>query len=210
MPEADPRDDFDLLVAWQDGDRDAGDALISRHFWSIYRFFRSKTDDAAEDLTQRTFLGCVEKRDHVKAELGFRAYLFGIARNQLLLYFRRYNRDAANVQLETTSVAALGSPSQVLAGKQEQRVLLSAMRQIPADFQITLELYYWEDMSVGEIAQVLDVAPGTVKSRLGRGRAMLREQIEQMKLPEDVRTSTLGSLEDWARAAKDDGSLKPK
>ena len=53
---ADQKTDFELLEAWREGDQRAGKELFARHFDSIYRFFRSKVDDAAEDLTQQTFL----------------------------------------------------------------------------------------------------------------------------------------------------------
>ncbi len=199
--------DFELLLAWQGGNNEAGDALVRRHFWGVYRFFRNKVDDAAEDLAQRTFLACVEARDRVRAELSFRAYLFGIARNQLTLYFRRHHRSAKLFSPAETSVADLsgGLPDGRLVHHQEQRALLSALRQIPVDFQIAIELYYWEEMSVAEVAAVLDVAPGTVKSRLGRARQRLRERLEAMELPAGTLQSTLGDLEGWARSLRDQG-----
>ncbi len=199
--------DFELLSAWQAGDDNAGDQLVRRHFWGIYRFFRNKVDDAAEDLAQRTFLACVEARDRVRADLSFRAYLFGIARNQLSLYFRRHQRSAKLFRPSETSVADVqGLPDGRLSEREEQQALLVALRRIPVDFQIAIELYYWEEMSVAEVAAVLEIAPGTVKSRLGRARAKLREQLEAMALPDATLNSTLSDLEGWARSLRDRGS----
>ena len=198
--------DFELLTAWQAGDDEAGDALVRRHFWGVYRFFRNKVDEAAEDLAQRTFLACVEARDRVRAELSFRAYLFGIARNQLSLYFRGHQRSARLFSPAETSVADLrGQPDRPLADRQEQQALLLALRRIPVDFQIALELYYWEDLSVSEVAAVLDIPTGTVKSRLGRARRQLREQLEAMALPNATLESTLSDLEQWARSLRELG-----
>lgn len=198
--------DFELLTAWQAGDDAAGDALVRRHFWGVYRFFRNKVDDAAEDLAQRTFLACVEARDRVRAELSFRAYLFGIARNQLSLHFRGHQRSARLFRPAETSVADLrGQPDRPLADRQEQQALLLALRRIPIDFQIALELYYWEELSVAEVAAVLDIPEGTVKSRLGRARRQLREQLEAMDLPDATLESTLSDLEGWARSLRELG-----
>ncbi|MCX4243274.1 RNA polymerase sigma factor [Paraliomyxa miuraensis] len=197
--------DFELVKAWQAGDDEAGDALVKRHFWGVYRFFRNKVDDAAEDLAQRTFLACMEARGRVRPELSFRAYLFGIARNQLMLYLRRHHRSAHLFEPTKTSVADLrDSRADVkLVRNQQQRALLLALRQIPVDFQIAVELYYWEELSVSEVAAVLDVAPGTVKSRLARARDKLRERLEQLELPEATLRSTLSDLEGWARSLRD-------
>lgn len=201
--------DFELVQAWQAGDGEAGDALVRRHFWGVFRFFRNKVDDAAEELAQRTFLACVEARDRVRAELSFRAYLFGIARNQLMLYLRRHHRAVHLFEPSEASVADVrGSRADLrLVQHQQQRALLLALRQIPVDFQITVELHYWEELSVAEIAAVLDVPPGTVKSRLARARDKLREQLERMELPEATLESTLSNLDGWARSLRDEHGL---
>ncbi len=55
----DERSDLDLLDAWRGGTESAGRVLFARYFESVFRFFRNKVDDAAEDLTQQTFMGLV-------------------------------------------------------------------------------------------------------------------------------------------------------
>jgi RNA polymerase sigma-70 factor (ECF subfamily) len=53
-------DDPQLLAAWCAGDKQAGAALVERHFASIYRFFRNKVAGEVDDLVQRTFMSCLE------------------------------------------------------------------------------------------------------------------------------------------------------
>lgn len=196
--------DRELLHAWRDGDNDAGNALLRKHFGAVYRFFVTKVDDAAEDLTQRTFLACVEGRDRFREESSFRTYALGIARRQLLMYFRHKGRKSAPVQLGERSVVELGaSPSMVVAQQQEQDLLLAALRRIPVDFQISMELYYWEDMTMAEVADVLGVAEGTIKSRLSRGKSMLRDALAQLDASADARESTLANLDEWAARLRD-------
>ena len=59
-----------------------GDELVTRHMPVIYRFFRTKVPDIAEDLVQETFLGALERRDTLSGE-SFRAYLLAVARRRL-------------------------------------------------------------------------------------------------------------------------------
>ncbi len=196
----DARDDFELLAAWREGDKAAGSELFSRHFSAVNRFFRSKVDGGVEDLVQSTFLACVEARDNFRGVSSFRGYLFGIARNHLFGHYRRRDRE---VDFETCSVIDLGgSPSQALGGREEQRLLLHALRCLPLEHQIVVELYYWEGLKGPELAAVLDVSPHTVRSRLSRARASLRECVERLASGQEIAASTLHNLEDWAEALR--------
>ncbi len=171
--------DVELLMGWRRGDRDAADALFERYFEPLLRFFRSKLGDdlpTLEDLIQQTWLACTERRDQVQPER-FRAYLFAVARNRLFDHLRAQHR-RPQLNLENTSIAALQTtPSQKVASAQTHALVIAALQQLPLDFQITLELKYWEHMSDAEIAQVLAVAPNTIRSRLSRGRGMLKEAL---------------------------------
>jgi RNA polymerase sigma-70 factor (ECF subfamily) len=170
----------------------------------VYRFFSNKVSRGIEDLAQRTFLACVESRDKIPDGVGFRAYLLGIARHQLFRHLRHKRRHADRFDFGEVTVEAIdGSPSQVVAGREEQRVLLRALRRIPIDFQMTVELFYWEDLSVQEVAAILGVAEGTVKSRLSRARELLRGEIEALADSDSVRDSTITDLDKWARSLRD-------
>jgi RNA polymerase sigma factor (sigma-70 family) len=188
-----PVDDLELLAAWRAGDRKAGDVLIRRHFDPICRFFRSKLGDDVEDLIQRTFLDLVE---NTSALASVRATLFTIARRRLIDHLRvRYQR-GSDEAITSISVADLGtSPSAAVARGEEERLLAEALRAISLDHQIALELAYWEELSSVEIAQVLGVAEPTVRSRLVRARAALREQVERLAASPALRRSTIDALE---------------
>jgi RNA polymerase sigma-70 factor (ECF subfamily) len=190
--------DVELLTLWRAGDERAGNALVRRHFAALYRFFRNKVDESPKDLMQRTFLTCVEVLDRVPDDISFRTYLLGIARNKLLHHWRgqerqrRAMRTAASLDRDVP-----GSPSWAVALAQEQRLLLRALRRLPLDLQITLELFYWEELAVGEIARVVDIPAGTVKSRLHRARELLRESIVELAESEDLRRTTVEGLDGW-------------
>ena len=198
-------DDEELLRAWRGGDREAGNTLVDRHFKTVYRFFRSKVDEDAEDLTQKTFLASLEGLDRLRRDRDFRAYLLGIARHVL---FRRFRTTKTRARLDDFLVMSAdelhGSPSQMIADRQERKLLLRGLRAIPIDQQICLELHYWENMAVADIAEVLGIAPGTVKSRLHRAREQLRKRIGEIEADPALIESTMDSLALHAAALRED------
>lgn len=197
--------DFELLERWRAGDREAGNALFARHFRPLFRFFRTKVaDPVAEDLTQVSFLACVDGRDKFRNASSFRTYLFAIARNQLFLHFRKRGRQDAVVAFETVSMVDLGAgPSTLVAAQAEQRLLLRALRRIPVDFQIAIELYYWEGVSTSGIATVLDIPEGTVRSRLTRARDHLAKQMRALAETPALAESTVADFERWAQSLRE-------
>ena len=194
-------DDFALLEAWRGGDLQAGSQLFDRHFESIHRFLRNKVGDDTDEVMQRTLLACVETRDRFRGASSFRTYLFGVARLELLAHYRRRRKMDSHVDLESRSFYDLDpSPSTVVAKHMEQKILHEALRRLPIDLQIALELHYWENMSATEVATVLEIPSGTVKSRLRRAKEMLREAMSGLQLSKPALESTLGDLEGWARS----------
>jgi RNA polymerase sigma-70 factor (ECF subfamily) len=172
--------DHELLQAWRDGDRRAGATLFERHFDAIARFFRGKLGDDVQDLVQRTFLDLVESRARVDPNASVRAYLFGIARHRLVDHLRA--QATREVDPAVTSLAELAtSPSAALARLDEQRLLQVALRQLPIEQQMTLELAYWEGLRGAEIATAMGIGANTVRSRLARARDALRELLLRLE-----------------------------
>ncbi len=200
--------DFELLHAWRQGDTSAGSELFRRHFDRLVRFFCNKVEESEyEDLIQRTMLACVESRDRFHGRSSFRTFLFSIARHQMLMHFRR-KRTRPDLDFAVTSIAALGtSPSQAAAREQDKGLLLEALRQLPVDVQILIELHYWEDLSAGELAPMFDVDPTTIRTRLHRARSRLRETIEALEPDPSLRERAFGGLQTWERELhRDHGS----
>lgn len=200
-PAVGARPDFELLHAWRQGDREAANELMGRHYVSVHRFFTAKVPHAADDLTQQSFLACVEGRSAIRQDASFRAYLFGIARRKLLDHLRQKDR----LERMMSFRAAQGpdtqlTPSGVVAMRQEQRLLLRALEALPPEMHVTLMLFYWEGMSTGEIAGALEISVTAVTSRLSRARERLGETIERMEASPAVRASLLGNIDGWARS----------
>ena len=179
-------EDAELFAAWREGDDRAGNQLFERHFEPIFRFFRNKVTDGAEDLVQQTFLACVRNADAYRKDASFRTYLFTIARSKLLDHLRVKRRKRDPIDFLETSLADLGtSPSGLIAKRQEERLLHVALHRLPLELQMAIELFYFENLPAREVAQVLEIPEGTVRSRVRRAVTRLREEIP--KLGEDAR-----------------------
>jgi RNA polymerase sigma-70 factor (ECF subfamily) len=192
--------DLELLDAWRTGDKSKGAALFDRHFSALSRFFANKVGAAADDLIQQTLLQCVESRDRFRGEASFRTFLFSVAHNVLRNHFRGKRRDRLDLNFEASAVAELApGPTTLITDKRQHRMLLEALRRIPVDHQVLLELYYWEPMKAAEIAEVLDVPEGTVRTRLRRAKELVVAELGKLDpLAYRDLDSTLTNLDGWA------------
>jgi RNA polymerase sigma factor (sigma-70 family) len=196
--------DAELLVAWQAGDREAGGALIDRYFDAVRRFFENKAPDDIEDLIQQTFLALVGRRDNIRDGASFRGYLFAAARSKLYDHIGKRLGGGGPPDFEVSSICDAGvSPSGVMAAREDERLLLQALRTLPVDLQVALELYYFERVRGRDLEIALDVPAGTVRSRLRRGLEQLRKRIDELAASPELRESTSTNLDRWAEELRE-------
>ena len=194
------RSDVDLLTAWRAGDEAAGQALFSRHFRRVYRFFETKCGPDADELVQATFLACVRAKNQFRGDSSFATYLFTIARHELYRAFSDRRRDLGRIDFEASSIAELApTPRTRMAASEDRRKLLTALRDLPVEQQVLLELHYWEGVEIGELAEIFESPAGTIRSRLHRARIALKERMaKEPGVPAGV-NDTLESFDAWAR-----------
>jgi RNA polymerase sigma factor (sigma-70 family) len=172
--------DMVLLERWRSGDKRAGEDLFARHFADIYRFFEHKAGADTDELTQKTFLACVKARDQFRGQSSFRTYLFTLARHELYAYLRARPRHR-QVDFEVTSIAEIVTPPSGRFDRARQVELLrAALRELPAEQQLLLELHYWHDFDAAQLAEVFNTNAGAVRVRLLRGRRALREKMARL------------------------------
>lgn len=189
--------DTALLERWRAGDAAAGEQLFHRHFASVYKFFDTKCSGEADELTQATFLSCLGSRDQFRGASSFRTFLFAIARNELYRFFHAKDRDK-RLDFTMSSIAELVStPGTKLARSQEHRRMLQVLQQLPVEQQTLLELHYWEDMGISELAVVFDSPEPTIRTRLHRARKALRERLSSTAPREAM--ESLETMDEWAR-----------
>jgi RNA polymerase sigma-70 factor (ECF subfamily) len=192
--------DGELLERWRGGDAASGEVLFERYYHMVDRFFLNKISNSIPDLAQETFTRCVASREKIRDNEQFRLYIFGIAYNVLKGHLRERYRDGQAFDVSETSVRDLEpGPVTLVVRRREHRLLLEALRNIPIDDQVMLELHYWENLSTDEIAEALAIASGTARGRLQRARARLGEVMHRLLASRLDLTSTVACLEDWAK-----------
>jgi RNA polymerase sigma factor (sigma-70 family) len=207
-PLAEVPTDEELFDTWARGDKRAGHVLFTRHHEALGRFFHNKAGAETDDLVQHTILACLEAHGRFKRDARFRTFLFGIAHNVLYEHFRRMRKGAAILDLDEVSVAQMGtSPSGIVAREQEQQLVRDALRGVPLISQEVLELYYWEDLSGPELATVLGIGEGAVRSRLRRAREHLQAQLGRLSPSPALVQRTTAELERWLRSLRMAGSV---
>ena len=197
-------DDRALLEAWREGDRRAGRRLVERHLAGLGRFFANKVghEQEAHDLVAETFERFSQALPRYRGDSSVRTFLFGIAHNVLREFIRRREREAGRGE-PLVSVADLGpSPSMVVARHQQERLLLHALRALPLEHQVVLELSLFEDMSRAEIAEVTGTPAGTIAGRLRRARELLDERLAALSDSPALLESTTTDLAQWAQSLR--------
>jgi len=196
--------DGDLLERWRAGDTASGEALFERYYDMVERFFLNKVASGVQDLVQETFIRCVEGRDQIRDDGRFRVYMFGVAYHVLSAHLRERYRGNRAIDLSEVSVCDLApGPGSVVAERREHRLLIEALRNIPVDDQVLLELHYWEQLTTHQMAEVLGIPVGTARGRLQRARTKLEEVMQRLaESPQDL-TSTLARLDDWAAECRE-------
>jgi RNA polymerase sigma-70 factor, ECF subfamily len=155
--------------------------LLTEQIPSLRRYARALTSnrDRADDLVQDTLARALVKEHLWQPGTNLRAWLFTIMHNQNVNTVRHGVRDAAAVDVETVS-ATLIAPTDPSASRQ-LRELECALSRLPLGQRQVILLVGLEGMSYEDAAAILRIPIGTVRSRLSRGRDMLRELLGMLR-----------------------------
>jgi RNA polymerase sigma-70 factor (ECF subfamily) len=180
--------DSELYQLAQRGDRSAFGELVDRHKDGLVSYLTRLTGSKsqAEDLAQEAFLRLYEKGHHYAEQGRLQSYLYRIATNLLRSELRRNQRWLRLRSIFSDSNGHRSEPVQqaeVLHGELSQQ-LTRALASLPLHYRAPIVLSYLEDRSHQEIADLLGIEEGTVKSRLHRGRALLRSELEPYRAGE--------------------------
>lgn len=183
--------DLALVARCLGGDESAWEELVRVHSRRVYglcfRFTNSGSE--AQDLTQEVFLRVFRTLKTFRATEGsFATWLTRVTRNLLIDNYRRTRQervtDSIEEQLpviEEEGAAASVKPDQMLAGREATEILQAALQTLSPDLREAVILRDLQEMEYREIANVLEIPEGTVKSRINRGRAELARRLKKLK-----------------------------
>lgn len=171
---------LDLLVlAMQDGDKRAFTLLYQHYHRDLRRFaaYLLENPAAAEDLVQNVWLKVSRRITRLNDPAVFTSWLYRAVRWEVL----DYQKQAANCKQQAVDVDALAA--QVSPANSQQRAddssdLSKALALLAADERLVLQLHYLHELELSQIALIVDIPLGTVKSRLHRARQQLYQQLQ--------------------------------
>ena len=183
--------DCRLVERCLSGEEAAWEELVRQHTRRVYAVcyrFTSR-DSEAQDLTQDVFLRVFKSLRSFRAGEGsFGVWLTRLTRNLLIDHYRRRKHERATESIEEQlpmleeKTAMASRTDGMLAGREASELLQSALQKLSPELRETVILRDLEEMEYKEIAQVLNVPEGTVKSRLNRGRAELGRLLRKHKV----------------------------
>jgi RNA polymerase sigma-70 factor (ECF subfamily) len=188
--------DQQVVVFAQEGREDAYRELIKRYerpvFSLIYRMVRD--NETAEDLAQETFIKVLNNIDRYRPEFKFSSWLFKIANNITIDHLRRRQIDTISIEgspdavtaerARATSVTVTSggeSPLEELESKELGAAIEKAIARLRPEYRACIILRHVEDYSYDEIAEIVKLPLGTVKTYIHRARQELREYLGDLK-----------------------------
>jgi len=152
------------------GHADAWEKLIMRHEQNVYNFALRMTGDPddARDLMQEVFMGVFRNLEKFDFRAAFSTWLYRIAANRAVDFFRR-RKPVEPLESERGALdppSPHDSPLEQTAKSQANRQVMQALKQLPTDQRLTVELKFFHEMTFEEIAEALDASPNTIKTRL--------------------------------------------
>jgi RNA polymerase sigma-70 factor (ECF subfamily) len=161
--------DETLMLDFQRGSREAFEELFARYRQPLYGFFRRRLEnrDRAEDLVQETFLAVIRGASRYEPRALVRTYLYGIALKLVATARRKLTRDPAPEQ-----------PSIVGGAVESALWIQQALEKLDPSEREILMLREYEQLSYGEIADLLQLPINTVRSRVFRSRLALKQRLE--------------------------------
>jgi len=177
--ETEPREVARALVR---GDADVIGRLVMQYHYRLLRYLVYLTGqrERAEDLVQETWIRVLERAGRYDGRSRFEPWLFSIARNLAIDELRRRQRTGTETEEEAAGVAAPDgdSPFAAAAKSEDAARVAGAMQALEPIYREALLLRFQEEMSLEEIAQIAAAPVSTVSSRIHRGLAMLRAELE--------------------------------
>jgi RNA polymerase sigma-70 factor (ECF subfamily) len=176
-----------LMEAYRDGDIRAFNRLFERHRDNLYRYLvrQSGNQSVAEELCQDAWAALIKNRRTYRVEAKFKTYLFHIAHNKLIDYYRANSKmDAVSydeTEHDIQSIPQHDNPDMQADTEQKINKLLELLGKMPAAQRDVFLMHEETGMSLPEIAEVMGVSRDTVKSRLRYALQRLRRGMGRMQ-----------------------------
>jgi RNA polymerase sigma-70 factor (ECF subfamily) len=168
-----------LIQHFLAGEVGAFERLVERYYQRIDRLAQQvvRHPMAAEDITQEVFLRAYRALPRFRGEASLYSWLYRITINLCLNYLRQQANRVSTAEDADASAIPVADPSSLLENQERQRLVRGAIDALPAHYRVAIILRDLEGLSYREIADILGIPLGTVKSRISFGKQLLREAL---------------------------------
>ena len=169
-----------LMQRVREGDDDAFGEIVDRYKNSLVNYVTHlvRSRDRAEEIAQDAFVRLYRNASQYKAQERLAPYLFRIATNLVVTEARREKRWSLLLpRLHASTRTDQPAPDAELYTSEIQRQVSTALAQLPLKYRVPLVMFELEEWSYDDIARALEIATGTVKSRISRARDLLRRHL---------------------------------
>jgi RNA polymerase sigma-70 factor (ECF subfamily) len=172
-------EDHILIQRFLAGEEVAFERLVERYYQRIDRLAQQvvRHPMAAEDITQECFLRAYRALPRFRGDASLYSWLYRITINLCLNYLRRHALQVSTAQDFDASALPAADPAVVLESQERERLIRSAIDTLPAHYRVAIILRDLEGLSYQEIADILSIPLGTVKSRINFGKRLLRKTL---------------------------------
>jgi RNA polymerase sigma-70 factor (ECF subfamily) len=169
-------DEAELIARSLSGDHDAYAELTDRYKNALYHhcFAIVRSEDAAEDIAQETFITAYYKLRSYKPEYALSTWLFKISTNKALNYLKKVAREVAD---DDKLIAKLAATNPTPAAEALHTELHEAVDRLQPKYRAVISLYYWQGLSYADAALVMNVPLGSVKVWMKRAKEQLRKEL---------------------------------
>lgn len=174
-------DERELIRRAKKGDADAFRLLVEEYQTAVYRLaLRMCGESGAEDAAQEAFVAAWRGLPRFRGECRFSTWLYRLTTNAAIDYLRREQKQRTDGDLDDLPLADDSpSPQEQAERSETQQRVRKALAALSEEHRQILLLRYMQELDYGEIAQALHISVGTVKSRINRAKARLRELLAQ-------------------------------
>jgi RNA polymerase sigma factor (sigma-70 family) len=176
----------ELLRACIKGDTTAFAAIVEEYQHLVCAITYSATTDMerSEELAHEAFIKAWINLSQLRDMNKFRAWLCVIVQNVIRNYYRSKKRDIVSRAGSLEEKGDIASESfkgtETIIDNEQQAVIRQALEQIPEKYRMSLVLFYRQGQSIKEVAEILELSEGAVRTQISRGRKMLREEVAAM------------------------------
>ena len=179
--------DEDLMLSYKTGNAASFETLYQRHKGGLYRYFlrNCKNEDIAEELYQDVWMNLIKARERYEVKAKFSTWLYQMAHNRLIDYYRRQQTTAAGnpgdseMDADETIARRQDQPEQKAEILATTEILFKLIEKLPGDQKQAFLLHEEAGLSILEIAEISGVNPETAKSRLRYAVNKLREGLRE-------------------------------